>query len=98
MSRLAQEWMFRKRYGLTWADRDALADAQGNLCGICGRPPEEKKVLEVDHDHKTGAVRGMLCGRCNRGLGAFKDDADLLVAAMAWLIREPAANGVPTGG
>ena len=50
-------------------------------CVICGS--EEKLV--VDHDHKTGNVRGMLCNRCNRGLGHFRDDPMLLEFAAQYL-------------
>ena len=50
-------------------------------CVICGS--EEKLV--VDHDHKTGAIRGMLCNHCNRGLGHFRDDPDLLEFAAQYL-------------
>ena len=51
-------------------------------CTICGS--EEKMV--VDHDHKTNTIRGMLCNHCNRGLGHFKDDPDLLEFARIYLL------------
>ena len=51
-------------------------------CTICG----ENDDLVVDHDHKTNKIRGMLCNHCNRGLGHFKDDPDLLEYARIYLL------------
>lgn len=81
-------------FGLTQADYDAMIERQGNLCAICGKPETIKdrqcgklKALAVDHCHKTGSVRGLLCQRCNFGLGLFFDDAEVLGKAIAYLIR-----------
>ena len=62
---------------------EALKDLKQSIkqCVICGS--EEKLV--VDHDHKTGQIRGMLCNHCNRGLGHFKDDPMLLEFAAQYL-------------
>ena len=60
----------------------------GGLCLICKKPPLGKHTrLGVDHCHATGRVRGLLCNRCNRAMGMFEDDPDLLVAAAAYLQR-----------
>jgi hypothetical protein len=61
-----------------------LADAAGDACMICGAR-DEKRRPAVDHDHKTGLVRGLLCTRCNIGLGYFRDDLGLLQRAMDYL-------------
>ena len=53
--------------GVTDAEYDRLLSAQGGGCAICGNPPKTRR-LHVDHDHKTGRVRGLLCHRCNRAL------------------------------
>ena len=62
----------------------AKIDEQKNMCAICGRK-DESKVLCVDHDHKTGTIRGLLCNGCNVGLGNLKDDIQILQSAIAYL-------------
>jgi hypothetical protein len=59
--------VYRSRTGLELAAYEARLAAQGGVCAICGRPPKTRR-LDVDHEHKTGAVRGLLCHRCNRNL------------------------------
>jgi Recombination endonuclease VII len=68
-----------RAYGLTLEQYDALVVAHDGSCAICGRQPEQ---LVVDHDHATGAVRGMLCHQCNLGLGLLERH---LEAAMRYL-------------
>jgi hypothetical protein len=81
-----------RRYGITAAQATALVEVQGGLCAICReRPPDH-----VDHDHATGAVRGMLCFNCNGGLGQFRDRPDLLRLAAEYLER-PIVE-LPVGG
>lgn len=72
---------YRSRTGITEADYNAMLAAQGGGCAICGNPPKTRR-LHVDHDHKTGRVRGLLCFRCNRALPAYVGAAWLLRAAM----------------
>lgn len=69
---------------------ELLADIKATVteCVICGN----EEPLVVDHDHKTGKVRGMLCNHCNRGLGHFRDDPELLEFAAQYL-REMSALG-----
>lgn len=84
-------------YGLTLDDYERKHSRQRGLCYICNRPERAidkrygvPRKLSVDHDHKTGFVRGLLCMKCNRGLGLFEDNEDLLAAAIAYL-RKPVA-------
>jgi hypothetical protein len=71
------------KYGITSAERDAMASAQGNACAICKRT--ETQPLHLDHCHETGKVRGLLCGPCNQGLGLFREDPNRLRAAAEYL-------------
>jgi cAMP phosphodiesterase len=73
---------YKKRYGLTAADVDAMAAAQNNQCTIC---TETVARLVVDHCHKHGHVRALLCNSCNTGLGHFKDNPELLHAAADYI-------------
>jgi len=62
--------------------------AQGGVCAICGGINDNDDALSVDHDHETGRIRGLLCSKCNKGLGSFNDDPELLRKAIAYLERE----------
>ena len=74
----------KRRYGITLEQFDELVRCQNGGCRICGsRPPGV--TLVVDHCHQTGAIRGILCGYCNTGLGFFKDNPDLCKAAENYL-------------
>lgn len=73
------------RYGLTPTDHAEMIAAQENRCAVCGDEPAEGKALHIDHDHESGAVRGLLCGHCNRAIGLFRDDADVIEQAAAYL-------------
>lgn len=79
----------KAKYGLTLVDFDRLLVEQEGLCAICKRPPRGGRWvrLYVDHDHQTGNVRGLLCNRCNLGVGHFDDDASLLLKAAQYLQR-----------
>lgn len=75
-------------YGLTLADYDRMAEDQGNGCAICGGPPTGNTGrFHVDHCHKTGNIRSLLCGKCNTGLGSFDDSPEKLRLAIAYLGR-----------
>lgn len=66
-----------------------LLAAQGGTCAICREPNirHGQKRLHVDHDHETGCIRGLLCYKCNVGLGNFNDNSFRLEAAIAYLRR-----------
>lgn len=76
----------KRTYGLTLEEYDALLDRQGGGCALCGALPEvQERALHVDHDHETGAVRGVLCSECNVGLGRFSDSPALLERAAVYV-------------
>jgi hypothetical protein len=60
-----------------------MSEEQDGKCAVC----HEVAGLHVDHCHAKGSVRGLLCVRCNRGLGYFKDKPELLKRAAAYLVR-----------
>lgn len=83
-----------KMYGLTPETHDALLAAQGGVCAICHEPGQvwAERNLHVDHDHETNEVRGLLCGRCNVGLGFFREDTDRMLRAIEYLKNPPAVT------
>lgn len=77
-----------RNYGITLADYDRMVAEQDGKCAICGRIPAGKHNqarLHVDHDHRTGRIRGLLCSHCNRGLGFLGDSPETLRRATAYL-------------
>jgi hypothetical protein len=81
---------------MTGVEYDAMFEAQGGVCAICGRP--ERKVsksgypftLAVDHNHATGKIRALLCNDCNACLGMLQENPDTLRAMLAYLERHTA--------
>lgn len=71
-------------YGISEAEYDVMFERQHGLCAICGKPGRARG-LHVDHDHETGAVRGLLCHPCNSGMGMLGDDPKLLASAIEYL-------------
>src|SRR5437660_7210274 len=105
----SREWNRNNRltalYGITLADYERMFKRQGGACAICKRTDVP---LCVDHCHRTGEIRGLLCHRCNLALGCCCDDLDILLAAIAYLRTwregrgpgppiDPASQGRPEG-
>lgn len=81
---------FLLNYGITHDDYDRLLAKQGNACAICGTTDPSGKsgrfsYFSIDHCHDTGAVRGLLCNHCNRGIGFLQDSPVLLTNALKYL-------------
>lgn len=82
----------KNRYGISIDTFNHLRDIQMNRCMICGLSPplsgkKKNQILHIDHCHKTGNVRGLLCYLCNRGIGMFKEDITLLEKAIDYLAK-----------
>jgi hypothetical protein len=82
-----EETKLKKTYGLTRQQMLDMQEAQGHLCPICLRPETNARFhrLAIDHCHKSGKVRGLLCSSCNKALGAFEDDPERLKRAITYL-------------
>lgn len=72
-----------KMYQLSIAEHDRLLVEQDGKCAICRET--DNRALSVDHEHRTNRVRGLLCRRCNMGLGCFGDDPAVVATAMQYL-------------
>ena len=78
-------------FGLTMEQYIQMAMAQNNVCAICGQPASRDGkdcCLDVDHDHATGKIRGLLCKNCNIGLGNLGDSSERLRKAADYLDRQ----------
>lgn len=82
-----RKYQLRRQYGLTEEEYGLLLERQAGCCAICNTdsPTGKWKVFAVDHDHKTGLVRGLLCNECNRGMGLLRDSSELLRKAADYL-------------
>lgn len=76
----------KRKFGLTVEDYDRMVAEQEGSCAICRRPCQTGRRLAVDHCHKTGAVRGLLCHSCNLGIGKLGDDPERLLSAARYLL------------
>lgn len=83
---------FLRLYGITVEQYDELFKVQGGVCAICKKPESTKRrrrddsrMLSVDHCHKTGKVRGLLCHGCNAGIALFREDPEALRRAAQFL-------------
>ena len=77
----------KKKYGMTTETFDKLIDEQGGKCAICQSPDPRAKNWHIDHCHKQGHVRGLLCRPCNVGLGFAYDDPAILGSMIDYLER-----------
>jgi len=81
-----RKYKYMTRYGITFNDYEEMFKKQGGLCAICFMPETgQKRSLSVDHCHKTGKVRGLLCDKCNNMLGRAGDNCMVLMSGAYYL-------------
>lgn len=91
----AKRFRLEAKYNLSVAEHDDLLVAQGGGCAICGASVSPGgRALSVDHDHKTGRVRGILCAPCNQAIGLMRDDPRRLLSGAAYLRGSIAPHAV----
>jgi len=83
----------KRKYGISLEEYDLLFKSQGKTCAICKSKKSSGKGWHTDHDHKTGAIRGILCHFCNLALGHFKDDPDIMKHSIKYLNRWERIHG-----
>lgn len=75
----------RRKFGISVDDFEHMKMEQGGKCAICGKIPKEKHGLGVDHDHRNGVIRKLLCPKCNAMLGMANDKIEILQIAIDYL-------------
>ena len=98
--KVTRKYKLKASYGISQEDYDAMYEHQNGCCGICGDAKEpwkpgmglkdRNRFLVVDHDHQTSQVRALLCWNCNCGLGHFRENAEIMRAAIRY-VEAPAA-------
>ena len=73
-------------YGISVEDYERMLEEQDGGCHICGKKPEGR-ALDIDHDHATGKVRGLLCSNHNRALGLLNDDIKLMLRSVEYMVK-----------
>jgi len=82
-----RDTMLRSKYGIGVEEYNLMEVSQFHKCAICRNSQNNKRTnyFDVDHSHKTGKVRGLLCTNCNQGIGKFQDNKELLLHAYNYL-------------
>lgn len=84
---------FRTFFHITVEEYEKILALQGGVCAICKLPPKKMR-LAVDHDHKTGLIRGLLCSICNRAIARFRDDLERFKACVEYFTTPPATRAL----
>jgi hypothetical protein len=81
----AKAYQLYRNYGITWDERETMIASQGSVCAVCGSTAWGHYGPLVDHDHDTGEVRGIVCHKCNIGIGLIGDNLRRAEAVVAYL-------------
>ena len=82
-----RKYLFKTKYGITEEEYNKMHAAQNGKCKICNRHTSKfKRDLAVDHNHKTGKVRGLLCVNCNTSIGLFDENIEVLQNTIKYLL------------
>jgi hypothetical protein len=93
--RTQRRYSMRHRYGIEPEEYEALRIAQDGRCAVCDIPSTDligtprHRSLHIDHDHASGAIRGLLCNGCNRAIGYISNDPRVAAAMAEYLSRQP---------
>jgi len=82
---IVQKEHYKRRYGLSLEQKQAMVDKQNGKCAICKNDLKNTRDVCVDHDHKTNVVREILCRKCNLGIGHLNDSTQILKSAILYL-------------
>jgi Recombination endonuclease VII len=93
----------KRRYNITLEDYEQMLTVQGGVCAICGRTPDPNgptidRFLHVDHNHETEELRGLLCGPCNKAVGALGDTLEGVMRAVTYLQKSVEWKSTPNTG
>ena len=81
----SRDYYLRKNYKISADQYDKMVIDRNGLCDICSSPCPRHNKLSVDHNHNTGKIRGLLCHKCNNGIGLFNDNEELLRKAAEYV-------------
>lgn len=85
--RAVRNGRLKETYGITIDDLDRMIEECKATCQICSEVQLDPYKMHVDHCHTTGAIRGLICGKCNVGIGMFRDNPEYLIRAAEYLTR-----------
>jgi len=82
---IKRKYDLKRAYGMTEDQYNFMLQAQNNCCDICKKESSRTKKLHIDHCHKTGKIRGLLCSNCNTTLGLVKESLEILQSIANYL-------------
>lgn len=84
-AKYTNEYDLTRRYGITLEQKRKMVEEQDGKCAICEKELNKGRDINVDHCHNKNKIRGILCNNCNRGIGLFKDNPEIIRAAINYI-------------